>query len=246
MAQSAYSLAVSQGRSGTGLQGAPGTPGGPTSDWRGSGPLAGRGGTVQSQNPGFSPYGINGPPQAGGWIPPAQVVVTPNPGDFDQYGNRWEPVTGQWLPPNFFSDLNPQPLEEGPRWYGGGGGGGGPAVPAVGPGSTDTGASGTITPRVPGNYTTLDVPESLFGYVPAQYRTQAAAASDAFLRGMGYVGTGALGRYGETAYIPPAESVSPFYFAPALFDAVGDPTLRSWIRYLYGGAGYGAAAPKPE
>ena len=112
-----------------------------------------------------------------------------------------------------------------------------PGANAVTPGSL-TAAPQTVGPN-------LEMPEATFGYIPQQYRNAAATASDAFLRGQGFTGTGAFGRYGETSYQPSAAPPGGFYFAPALFDTIADPTLRDWIKYVYSGRGFTDEFAKP-
>ncbi len=241
MAQSAWSLAVSQGRSGAGLQGAPGTPGGGKIEQGNE--RAGYGQT------GFGPpWAPNYPrPTTGGgyYVPPAPVSM-PNPGDFNEFGNRWMASTGTWEPPNMFSDLNPV-FDEGPRYPGGGGGGGGggapvaPAVPAV------SLVPGGIAPIVPGANGYLELPEGWFGAVPDPYRNQVSDTVGNFLTGLGYQGLGQVGRYGERAYRPPENAANPYTFAPSLFGVIADPTLRAWTNWLFGEGGYATriSAPTP-
>ena len=134
--------------------------------------------------------------------------------------------------------------------YGGGGApapmqfpagwGGQPGVPAITP---PVAPPFSIAPQAPG-YSSLDIPEELYSFVPEPLRQQFGTSINSFLQRLGFMGTGNVGRYGERSYAFPAGTSQP-YFSPEMFGYISDPYIRSLIQYLFGERGQSARIPLP-
>ena len=97
----------------------------------------------------------------------------------------------------------------------------------------------------PMGYTDLDIPENLVGFAPEPLRSGIGSEAENFLRAQSFTPLGAVGRYGQRRYSPPAGTAAPFNFAPSLFTSITDPALRDWIRYLFGERGYTTRIARP-
>ena len=166
-----------------------------------------------------------------GWAQPwLDMGLTPD------YFMRWGGAAGQ------------EQAQPAPQSYGGtpapiqypAGWGGQPGIPAITP---PVAPPFSIAPQAPG-YSSLDIPEELYGFVPEPLRQQFGASINSFLQRLGFTGTGNVGRYGERSYAFPAGTSQP-YFSPEMFGYISDPYIRSLIQYLFGERGQSARIPLP-
>lgn len=149
------------------------------------------------------------------------------------FNEGWNPMN---LTPNFFAPGT------GP-WVGVDGGNVSPpegyGVPSGGVAPVASASTPVIPKRptppgtlpVPGTSPFLEFSDQTLGYAPSSV-TEGYLPS--WLSGLGFQGQGNLGQYGERTYQGPQ---SPFSFTQYDWNLVGDPNIRSWLKYfLAGGA----------
>lgn len=187
-------------------------------------------GGVYGAPPPFEP-GVN---YTGGGVIP-EALVPPMPYPSAPTGGYTPPPPGSGAAPAPAPSLPALPFQPGPMT----------GVGGMLPLGYDY--AGLMVPQQQPNLSEILMPEEIYQYVPDMYRESFSRTLGNWLTGLGFQGAGNVGRYGERVFRPTgAWAGQPLYFDPNLFEQIADPTMRSWLRYIFGERGLTQRVLRPS